>query len=366
MLFKTGGAIGRNTSGCVRQWRLQDSAYAPARGKAGVLSWPAAVSKMVLRLGKSAPFMSALSARFLPPGLRPWSVLATAMVFAVLFVVAGCKRVSAPAGEADAAPAVVVQQLAAHLRNNDLVGYAKAMVTPAQYVQLEAAWRAGRSRWPLTELPLSEELPVLLATLSRPDAERTLQQAFNTQIAGQAASVRQAARSLGVFGVQYLRNQGDYSPAQRAHYAQQVTALSQWAATAPLTDRARADQAIAALATAARDTGLDSDSALREAGMEESLRRLGPFWGTIKSVLVNYGLSLDNTLDALRAEGVEQTGTQAQVRVEYPLAGVEIDTPVGLVSRDGRWYLQRTQDEVERVLAPSRLAAPDSTPTAGR
>lgn len=299
-------------------------------------------------------------ARLRPSSLLPWPLLAAAALAIVL--VPGCKRAAAPLPGADAAPAAAVHQLAVHLRGNDLVGYAKAMVTPAQYRQLETAWREGRSRWPLTELPLSDELPALLAALSRPDAEKALQKSFDTQIAGQAAGVRQAAQSLGMFGVQYLRNQSRYGPQQRAHYMQLVIAFSQWAATAPLTDRGLARQAIAELVAAARRTGLGSETALREAGMEESLRRLGPFFATLKAVLAGYGLPLDGALDELRTGLVGQRGDQAQVRIQYPLAAAEIDTTASLVRREGRWYLQQTQDEVARLLAPPAEApAPSDT-----
>ncbi|MFT4249540.1 MAG: hypothetical protein QM581_16135 [Pseudomonas sp.] len=305
--------------------------------------------------------------------LRPSPLLIRSLLAAAVLAVAllpGCKRPPAPLPGANAAPAAAVHQLAVYLRGNDLVGYAKAMVTPAQYRQLEAAWREGRSRWPLTELPLSDELPALLAALSRPDAEKTLQASFDAQIAGQAAGVRQAAQSLGLFGVQYLRNQGDYGPEQRAHYVQLVSVLSQWATTAPLTDRGRAQKAIAELVAAARRTGLGSEAALRDAGMEESLRRLGPFFATLKGVLAGYGLPLDGALDALRTGLVSELADQAQVRIQYPLATAEIDITASLIQCEGRWYLSQTQDEVARLLtAPVATPAPvtpDTAPTAGR
>jgi hypothetical protein len=282
--------------------------------------------------------------------LRPLPLLLLCGAIALL---ASCQRTPAPLPGADAEPAAAMHAITVHLRNDDLVGYARAMVTPSQYAALETAWRDGRSRWPLTELPLSEELPKLLATLSAPNAEATLRRDFEAQIAGQGASVRQAAHSLGMFGVQYLRNQGDYSPEQRAHYVQLVTALSQWAGAAPLADRTHATRAIAELVAAARRTGLKDEASLRALGMEESLRRLGPFFATVKQVLDAYGLSLDTTLDEVRTGLVSQQGEHANVRIQYPLAGQQIDLTASLVRRERRWYLQRTQDEVQALLAPA-------------
>lgn len=264
----------------------------------------------------------------------------------------GCRRDELSLSEAHAEPATAVQQLAEHLRANDLVGYARSMVGADQYVRLELAWREGRSRWPLTELPLSGELPGLLAALSQPDAENTLLKAFDSQLAGQHAGIRQTAHSLGLFGLQYLRSQTDYAEDEREHYMQLVTALSNWAGSAPLADRERAQAAILALTKAVRASGLDGDAALQAAGMEESLRRLGPVLAAFKSVLASYDLPLDSTLATLKTGLLEQKADNARVHIQYSLAQQLIKVNAGLVRRQGHWYLQRTQTEVEALLEP--------------
>ncbi|MGV8960138.1 MAG: hypothetical protein ACOH1V_07100 [Stenotrophomonas sp.] len=274
----------------------------------------------------------------------------------VVVLATGCRRDTAELPGAQTGPASAVRQLARYLKDDDLVGYARAAVPPAQYTRLEAAWRAGDSRWPLSELPLHEKLPGILATLSATDAETRLQRAFKAQIAGQAAGVRQAAHSLGLFGVQYLRSQGDYSPEQRAHYVQLVTALSDWAMAAPLSDPKLAQSAIGSLTAVARATGLDSDAAFQQAGMSGSLQRLGPVLHGVKQVLASYGLSLDQSLTQLRAGLVVERGDQATVRMQYPLAGKELDIQVQMVRLDGRWYMAQTLAEVETVLAAATAA----------
>lgn len=101
--------------------------------------------------------------------------------------------------------------------------------------------------------------------------------------------------------------------------------------------------------------------------MEESLRRLGPFWAACKKVLERYDLSLDSSLDALRTGLVKQQGDSAQVRLRYPLAARDIDLSVSLIKREGHWYQQQTQDDVQAVLravpaasSPAAAAAPDA------
>ncbi len=270
--------------------------------------------------------------------------------------VAGCKRASEPLPGAATEPAATVRQLAQKLHDNDLAGYARAAVPPSQYSALETAWAQGHSRWPLTELPLDDKLPALLGALSEKGAEQSLQRAFRAQFEGQAASVRQAAHSLGLFGVQYITHQGDYTETEREHYVQLVTALSGWAQAAPLSDAKLARANITLLTTAARATGLDSDDALQDAGMTASLQRLGPFAGTLKKVLASYGLALDESVTQMRTGLVSENGDQAIVRVQYPLAGKEMDVQVALERREGHWYLARTLAEADQAIAAAQAA----------
>ena len=109
-------------------------------------------------------------------------------------------------------------------------------------------------------------------------------------------------------------------------------------------------------------SGSSSERALvhwREAGMDETLRRLAPFYAEAKATLASYGLSPDESIAGLRTELVEQKGDQARVRVHYPLGKREVDTVVSLQRREGRWYLADYLRHVEQALAvPAAEAAP--------
>lgn len=284
------------------------------------------------------------------------------LLLCALLAMAGCDRATAPTEVIASEPEASVRQLARHLQNNDLDGFARAAVPPADYARLETAWREGRSRWPLTELPLDDQLEPLLAVLSAPGSERSLKQGFTRNFAHQHKDLKNAAQSLGAFGVQYVKREGIYTDEERAHYAQVIGALSEWAAQAPLGDPKRGAAAIPKLATAARKTGLTSEQALREAGMSESLRKLAPFFAEAKATLASYGLSPDQSIAGLRTELVEQKGDQASVRVHYPLGKREIDTVVSLQRRDGRWYLTDYLRHVEQALSPPANETPPSLP----
>jgi hypothetical protein len=294
-----------------------------------------------------------MSMLLMPGRYRPW-VLSLSLCGLVLL--SACKRDRIDPDVPAAEPVAALQQLARHVADNDLLAYAKASVPPAQYARLQAAWAEGHSRWPLTDLPLDGQLLPMMAALSAPDAPRRLQRSFDTQIAGQATGVRQAAHSMGLFGVQYLRNQTDYTADERAHYSQVVDVLSRWAAAAPLTDKQRARTTITLLTATARTSGLSTDAQLQAAGMEDCLRRLGTFEKAFKTALASYGLSLDAALTGLRGELVSQEGDNAVVRIQYPLAGEQIEAQVRMTRRDGHWYLARTLEETDALLQAADAA----------
>ncbi len=279
-----------------------------------------------------------------------------------LALLAACKK-REPVELAGAAsePAAAVRQLATHLQRNDLVGFARDAVPPDVHARLDIAWRAGQSRWPLTELPLEDKLVPMLAALSAKDAEKTLQRSFERQFARQDRDLKEAARTLGLFGVQYVKNEGDYTQEERDHYAQVIAALGDWAQQAPLGDPALAKATLARLAPAARRSGLTTEQALSDAGMTASLQRLTPFFIEAKATFTRYGLPLDATFADLRTGLVEQKGDIATVRIHYPLGEREIDTVVSLTRRDGQWYLTDYLRHAEDVLAG---AAPALTPPA--
>ncbi|MFC3550754.1 hypothetical protein ACFOLC_06945 [Lysobacter cavernae] len=281
-----------------------------------------------------------------------------ALLLAAVAVAGGCGRDAAPVAEtAPAQPTQAVTQLVADLRANDLAGYARHAVPPALHARLETAWREGRTRWPLTELPLDDRLPGFITALAAPGADKQLLTTYNRQFAGAHGELRSAAATLSLFATQYLRSEGDYSDDERAHYVQLVAAMSRWGQQAPLGDAQRARKAIPQLVTAARLTGLAGPDRFREAGMQRSLERLGPFFGRFKQVLAGYGLNLDAAFDSVQATLIEQTGDHARVRLHYTLAGQAIEAQLQVERRDGRWYLRDILRHAEAEAAATSDAA---------
>lgn len=257
-----------------------------------------------------------------------------------------------------ATPVEAVAVLTAHLRSGDLAAFARDAVTPELAPELDAAWRAGRSRWPISELPLSAQLPAVLTALGAPQAERLLLQTFNREFAGAERELRSAAVALGAFAIQYLEQGGDFSEDERAHYTQLIAAASAWAETAPLADRERARATIAALVAAAREGGLPSDAALGAAGIQDGLAKLSPLFTAGKLRLAAYGLDLDRTFDSVETTLDTQTGDTAQVRLRYVLADKPVDALVNVERHDGRWYVSDFLRHARAAAAPDAPAAP--------
>jgi hypothetical protein len=292
----------------------------------------------------------------MPRRLRVFIVLS-------LCLLAACQRDAAPpVAGTTTRPAQAVRLLARRLRANDLAGFAQAAVPPALHRRLDAGWRDGRSRWPLDEVPLDERLPQMLGTLSAPGSEARLQATFDRQFARADKELKAAAVSLGQFGMQYVRNEGDYSDAERQHHLQDIAALSRWGMTAPLADPPRARATILELARAARRTGIAADEDFGTLGIDASLTRLGPFLAVLKRGFARYGLDLDATLDRMQATLLDQTGDTARVRLRYRLGEGDVDTVLALQRIDGRWYLR---DYLRRAEASLQPGTAETTTLAG-
>lgn len=249
------------------------------------------------------------------------------------------KHTTAPCRGATS-PELAVQNMMQALQSNDLERVPCLATTPVMATRLELAWREGRSRWPLTELPLSNKLVPVLTALTETDAEKKLKKRFDKSLAGQTPALHETARGLGLFAVRYLQNEGDYSVDERAHYAALIVALGAWADKAPLGDKQIGHDSIEALVAAARTSGLRDEAGVREAGMRGTLRALSPLFAASKDSLRKYGLSIDDILGSVTVSRSddESDADRARVHVTYRVAGSSVSTDVSAERREGLWY----------------------------
>lgn len=290
------------------------------------------------------------------------------MLAAALLLIA-CSPSHAPDSSGDAAiaklvphgaatPAGAVNDLIAHLRRNALADVARTALPAPLYARVEAGWRTGQSRWPLTELPFDDNLPKFLQALSDKDAERKLNARFKQQLSGQTRALQDAARGLGQFGQQYLGREGLYNDQQRQHYVQLVQALSEWAQDAPLGDAGRGKESIHLLVNGAARSELHGANDLNQLGMDAGLTALVPLYIAVKQTLGLYGLGVDAALASVRSQTLTVKVDKADVRVRYTLADREIDTIMAVVKVDGRWYLADYLKDAEASLSAPALTKP--------
>jgi len=277
----------------------------------------------------------------------------------------GAIRMAAGAKARPAAkPVDAVHVLAGRLLARDGAGFARLSVPPALHARLVKGWGAGRTRWPLDELPLDARLPGMLAALQAPNAEQSLQAMFRRQFKGADRDIDDAVRTLAMFTGDYVQKDAGYTPQEREHVTQAIGALSRWAVAAPLSDPARAQRVFAGLALAARRSGIDGNdgnAAYAALGMDASLRRLSPFIATLLAQLrKDYAFDVDASLRGLDVRLLEQTGDRARLRLRYPLAGTDIDAVVPVVRIDGHWYLADFVHRAEASLAATDAGKPAS------
>lgn len=264
----------------------------------------------------------------------------------------GCGDRTSTTGDVAAEPAQAVALLTRHLRENDLQAFARDAVPPELQPALAEAWRAGRTRWPLEELPFDHKIPGMLETLAADKAEATLRRSFDRQFANANTEIRAAASALGLFGVKYLQSDDALSAEERAHYSQLLSAMSDWGGKARLGDPKRGRAAIARLTLAARKSGLRESTDFQRYGMDESLRRMAPVMVALKQSLRAYDLDIDRSLDAMQVSLEHQDGDRARVRMRYPLADKSIDAVVAVERIDGRWYLSDFLRHARAAAAP--------------
>ncbi|WP_460831143.1 hypothetical protein [Lysobacter humi (ex Lee et al. 2017)] len=279
----------------------------------------------------------------------------------LLLALAACRRdetVPPPARPA-ATPQAAVQRLIDDLRRDDLGAYAVHALPPDLYRATDASWRAGRSRWPLSEAPLHAQIPPAIDALARPGALTAVRAGYRRQFAGQDAAIDQAVQTLAMLAGRYIDREGTYPPDERAHRLQLTRVLRDWALEAPFAERRRIEPLLTDWVVAAQESGLAGGAdAFSKAGLHRSLVRLRPLLRTGKRSLAALGLDLDVALRSARVEPVSSAGDRARVRVRYRLAGTPVEALFDLERGPDGWFLRDSLRHATAQLAGPAAALP--------
>lgn len=273
------------------------------------------------------------------------------------------KNGSAPAdAAAGKTPTDAVTLWAQSLRTNDMQAFSRQWLPDDLRQRTEAAFDAERQTLPPADEKERAEFAQMMTKLTEPDAEKALYTELEPMLAKFDAEIGTqlplaVAMGSGFLSAWIAENQ-TLSDDEKQHAGSALAALTGWASALPLTDRAKAKQAIAAVTETARKLELDSIDTLRTIKLDDALAKAGIAAAGTKKILAVYGLDMDKALASVKASEVSRDGEHARVKVSYTLLDKPIAFEMDMVKRDGHWF---SKSGIER--AEAALAAIDSAAT---
>ena len=282
-------------------------------------------------------------------------------IAALLLSVTACKKEAASPVAATSTPNGAIQAAVSTLKNNDLKGLVESQVPPADLAKIKADFKKDMDEKPPTDKD-RQKFAETMTQLTAPDAEAKLMaqlepqlQKMDTQLQAQMPMYVGLVKGLAAGAIQENK---ELTEAQKEQALKSVDALAKWAESTKFTDRERAKKAIAAICNAARSLGMKDIDQLRALSFDQALDKGGVAVKGAKQALDAYGLSLDATLDSVKATTVSEQGDNAKVKVEYTFLGTPISYETEMVKIDGRWYGKQT---VEQLRKP-KVEKPTSEP----
>ena len=279
------------------------------------------------------------------------------LLLLALLALAGCRREVVAPGD----PVAAVKGLAQAVRDNDLVRYSRLSMPPALHKQMEARWKANLALAPVPTPAQEKDYTRWMGRLTEPQAETRMYASFDRRMKKIEADMNsqwplmQATGGIFLKGV--IQANAKLSPGQKDHAQAVGSALLGWLKPEMVSDRARARQAIAALAETSRDLDLPTLASSRQLEMLPAMEKAGRVLKGIKQMGRVYGLDLDRSLAGVQARVEDLEGDVATLDVSYPLLGKTIHFPMRLLRRDGRWYSADAVAEAEAELAHPPQAA---------
>lgn len=239
-------------------------------------------------------------------------------------------------------PDAIVTESAQLLKNNNVAGFWKHNLPPADYATMRADW----SKLKLEHHPITAAQRAQFARsmqqLTAPGAETKLyaelqpkltllEKQYKDQVPVMIG-IGQAIVGTGIAQSKSL------SEAEKQQADAVLAAVLPWAKQAPWFDQAKAKQAIDVLVATARQLDLKDPDELRSLDFDAAMSKYAQAFGGIKQLLAIYGLSIDDMLDTVKASTVSMEHGYATVQVTYTLLGTPLSANVRMELIDGRWY----------------------------
>lgn len=243
-------------------------------------------------------------------------------------------------------PAQQLGEVTRLLRNNDLTGLVRTLMSPEQFQELRAEYERERSR------PISEEERAEFAEtfdkLIAPDAVERLMAEIEPKLI-EARPQAQGAILMGLGAAQMALAQPDaeLTPEQRTLLQQALPGVREWLTGTDFLSSQTMRQALTIVTDAARGSGIANIDQLRMLSLEEVLTHAGRVLGASKRAVALYGIDLDAIAATIRYETLEVSGNEARVRVSFTVFNAPLSHEVELRYEDGRWFGHEHRIHVE-------------------
>ena len=266
---------------------------------------------------------------------------------------AACHHQNAADVSGGSTPEAAVQESVQLIKDGDFGGFWKHALPPADYTQM----RADCSQLHLDQRPITAaqraRFTEAMQKLTAPNAETELytelqpkltqmQKQYQDQIPV-LIGVGQAIASTGIAQSKTL------TEAQKKQANDVLAAMLPWAQKAPWFDQAKAKQAVGVVVATARQLDLKSPDELRTLDFDTAMKKYAEVFGGFKQLLAIYGLSIDDTLNSVKATTVNITHGHAHVQVSYTLLGKPLSTDTQMMLVNGRWYNEALVDSVRKA-----------------
>lgn len=266
---------------------------------------------------------------------------------------AACHHQNAADVSGGSTPEAAVQESVQLIKDGDFGGFWKHALPPADYTQMRADW----SQLHLDQRPITAaqraRFTEAMQKLTAPNAETELytelqpkltqmQKQYQDQIPV-LIGVGQAIASTGIAQSKTL------TEAQKKQANDVLAAMLPWAQKASWFDQAKAKQAVGVVVATARQLDLKSPDELRTLDFDTAMKKYAEVFGGFKQLLAIYGLSIDDTLNSVKATTVNITHGHAHVQVSYTLLGKPLSTDTQMMLVNGRWYNEALVDSVRKA-----------------
>lgn len=247
-------------------------------------------------------------------------------------------------------PVTAAQDLSAALRNNDIDRLSHIMVPPEDYDRMEARFKDKQAKQTAPSAEESKKFADNLARFTESGAEDKLFAELKPQLAQMGPQIPMGVALMSGMAGQSIEQSSKLSPTEKEQAKAVLTAITKWATTAPLTDEAKAKQAVGIVVATARDLKLTTLEAMNKMSYAEAMGKAGIALGGARKVLALYGFDTDKMLDSVKVVKKSEDGDNAVVTVSYSLLDAPVSFDLQMIRRDGRWYSADAVKSVEASL----------------